>query len=535
MSIQQDAFRYAIKNAYEHKGKANQGAVLGKLKALYKDEDVKYLALVAKEACDKVNSFEFSEIERNFKVFDVQGWELKPQQGRTGLPNLDWAEKGEKVITRYAPNPNGPMHLGNARAAFLSYAYAEKYSGKFILRFEDTDPKVKKPMKDPEKVFKEDLEWLGIRVSEIYFASDRLNIYYDYMRKIIRLGKAYVCFCEPEEWKEKILTMQPCPCRGKKVEEHLASFEKMVSHELTEGSCVLRLKTDLSHKDPSVRDWWIARIIDNPDHPRVGKKFHVWPSYMFQSAIDDHELGITLILRGQEHSQNQTKQEYLYNYFGWKYPHAIHFGRFSIGNIVLSTSKTKEGIEKGFYKGWDDVRLGTLKAFRRRGFKPEALQKIIIDSGLTASDAKISFDKLASYNRELIVNQAKRTPFFKEVQQIIIEKNSFDFPREIYVEKQLAFSNIGKTLRLKNSFAITITRNQKGFFGSLSKSTQNYSQTILWICKPLEVNLLLDDNSILKGFIESTNLNNGEYFYLEKIGFFIVDDKEKSLLCYSHY
>ncbi len=532
MSVEDDAFRYAIKNAFEHSGKANQGAVLGKLKAIYKEAEVKELALKAKQACEKVNSMNEKEIEKQFRVFDANGWELKPKQGRTGLPELEWAEKREKVVTRYAPNPNGPMHLGNARAAFLSYAYAEKYSGKFILRFEDTDPKVKKPMKYPEKVFKEDLEWLGIKVQEIYFASDRLLIYYDYMKKIISTGKAYVCFCEPEKWKEKVSKGKACECREKKPEEQLAFFEKMLSHELKEGSCVLRLKTDLSHKDPSIRDWWIARIIDNPEHPRVGKKFHVWPSYMFQSAIDDHEMGITLILRGQEHAQNQTKQEYLYNYFGWKYPHAIHFGRFSIGDIVLSTSKTKEGIEKGLYSGWDDLRLGTIKAFRRRGFNPEAIRKIIIDSGITASDAKISFEKLAAYNREIIGNNVKRTCFLKEIQKIEIEKKRSG--EEIYIEKSVAENSLGKKITLKSLYTVELTKEGKTYKAFAKEEKEKKSQVVSWLKKPMEVKLINADNSVEKAHIEETELKKGEYLLLEKKGYFIVEDEEKKTLCFSH-
>src|SRR3989344_7776365 len=178
MAEKEDAYRYAVKNAFEHGGRADMGALIGKLKALHKDLDVKKLMPTALEAVKKVNSLKADELEREFKSFEG-GYELKAKPEREGLPPLEWAEKGEEpVVTRYAPNPNGPPHLGNARAAFLSYAYADKYNGKFILRFEDTDPKVKKPMDEPEKAFREDLEWFGVKISEVYFASDRLQLYY---------------------------------------------------------------------------------------------------------------------------------------------------------------------------------------------------------------------------------------------------------------------------------------------------------------------------------------------------------------------
>ena len=314
--LRQDAYRYAVKNAFGHRGKADLGALIGKLKALHKDTPVPELMPAAVEVLKKVNAMTLAQIEREFKSFEG-GYELKPQKGREGLPPLEWAEGGkEPVVTRFAPNPNGPPHLGNARAAFLSYAYAEMYGGKFILRFEDTDPKVKKPMEDPEKAFREDLEWFGIRVTEVYFASDRLQLYYTYMRKLIEKDKAYVCKCASGDWKKLIDMNKACPCRGIGPGGTMAEFEKMVSHELKEGEAVLRMKTDLKHTDPSVRDWWIARIVDRPEHPRATGKDFVWPSFMFESAIDDHEMGVTLILRGQEHAQNSTKQKYLYDYLG---------------------------------------------------------------------------------------------------------------------------------------------------------------------------------------------------------------------------
>src|SRR3989338_4264636 len=152
--VKADAHRYAVKNAFEHSGKADLGAVIGKLKALHKDADIKKITPIAAEATKEINSMTLPEIEKELRGFEADGYELKPKKGREGLPPLDWAEAGEPVVTRYAPNPNGPPHLGNARAAYLSYAYAERYNGKFILRFEDTDPKVKKPMENPEHEFR---------------------------------------------------------------------------------------------------------------------------------------------------------------------------------------------------------------------------------------------------------------------------------------------------------------------------------------------------------------------------------------------
>ncbi|MCR4335022.1 MAG: glutamate--tRNA ligase [archaeon] len=542
MSIKEDAYRYAIKNAFEHAGKSEIGPLIGKLKALHADTPVPELMPIAIEIVKQVNGMSSKEIEEAFNGFQ-EGYELKPKAEREGLPELEWAKatennpKGEKVVTRYAPNPNGPFHLGNARAAYLSYAYAEKYGGEFILRFEDTDPKIKKPIDNPEKVFREDLNWLGIKVGKVFFASDRMKIYYSYMRKLIEQGNAYVCKCESESWRELIQQKKACEHRELTSEIQLKEFEKMLSNELKEGQAVLRIKTDLENKDPSIRDWWLARIVDNPDNPRVKEDYHVWPSYMFQSAIDDHEMGVTFILRGQEHSQNQTKQEFLYDYFGWKYPHAVHFGRLKIGEMVLSTSKIKEGIENNDYTGWDDIKLGTIKALRRRGFKPEVLHKIIVDSGLTTSDANISMVKMGAYNKELIQEEAQRTTYIIDTIKLEVhfpnaieaekEGESFSFKQGIS-EFMISESEIKKIkepiFRLRNIGNVRV-ENKEGLLldGQFVGKETTGKQVLQWLSETIDLELLLPNGQKEIGAIEKRNLKKGQYLYLEKKGYCIID------------
>ncbi len=566
--LPQDAHRYAIKNAFEHSGKADLGALIGKLKALHRELDIKKITPVAAEAVKKVNAMPLPEIEKEFREFEGKGYELKPKPEREGLPPLEWAEKGESVVTRFAPNPNGPPHLGNARAAYLSYAYAQMYNGKFILRFEDTDPKVKKPMDEPEKAFREDLGWFGIKVGEVYFASDRLQLYYSHMRKLTEMGGAYVCTCESAKWKAKIDAKKACPCRGKGAKKQLELLEKMVSHEFKEGEAVLRIKTDLKHPDPSVRDWWAARIVDKPVHPRATGKDFVWPSFMFESAVDDHDMGVTLILRGQEHAQNSTKQKYLYDYFGWKEPHAIHFGRLSIGDMVLSKSRMREGIEKGIYTGWDDIRLGTLKALRRRGFKAEALHKILIDSGITTSDANVSIAKLASYNRDLIKGKAQRATYITDTIKLRVlmaeameaEKDGATIElkagvEEVYVSASELKKIKDPVFRLRNAYNVRVENSAKegimveGKFagrgasegqgendgGAADKGTGG-KQVLGWIKEPMDLEVLMPDGRREVGAIEGMEIAKGEYLYLDRKGYVIIDsvDGKRPVAWFAH-
>ncbi len=547
LQIEADSYRYAVKNAFLHNGKADVGAVVGKIIALHKNTDIKKAMPLIQNAVKKVNCLNFEDIEIEFKKFEERGYELKPAEKKEGLIDLDWAEAGEKVVTRYAPNPNGPFHLGNARAAILSHEFARKYKGKFILRFDDTDPKVKKPIADAEKIFLEDLNWLECKPDEIYFASDRLELYYSFMRKLLEIDGAYVCTCEKESWKKGILSGEGCDCRKKSKEDQLKNFEKMLFHKFKEGDAVLRIKTDLNHPDPSVRDWWLAKIVDSPQHPRVGSKFHLWPSYNFASAIDDHELGTTLILRGQEHAQNQTKQEFLYKYFEWTYPHSFHFGRVKLEKMVLSTSKIKLGIESGKYNGWDDIRLGTIRALRRKGFVAQALKKAIIDVGVKSSDTTIELKKLAALNKEFL-GELKRIVFIEEPIELDVNfcpKTSVNFDGKIFElkegnqrftvsKKQLAQSKIGETFRLRNAYNAKLKsaidfRAEADFLNAINLKKEHDSINIVsWILHAVDVEILMPDSKKIYGLAEEDllDLKAGEHVQFDKFGICIIDSKK---------
>jgi len=531
VDTEKDAYRYAIKNAFLHEGKADIGAVVGKIKALDKDADLKTAMPKIVEAVRKVNSMSFPEIEKEYRKFEGD-YELKAPEKKEGLKEIEI----ERAITRFAPNPNGPFHLGNARAAILSFEYAKKYSGKFILRFDDTDPKVKKPIKNAREIYLEDLTWLGCHVDEVHFASDRLNLYYNYMRQTIEMGKAYVCNCDSEDWKKLIIKQIACECRDKEPKEHMQLFEQMMSHKLKEGDAVLRVKTDLNHPDPSVRDWWAAKIVDHVEHPNPNAKDrHLWPSYNFASAIDDHELEITLIIRGQEHEQNRTKQEFLYRYFGWTYPKAFHFGRIKLEGMVLSTSRIKEGIEAGIYSGWDDINLGTIRALRRRGFVPKTITQIIVEIGTKSSDTTIEFNKLADLNRKNLVGQFQSIEF---IQDPIILEAAFcpemevdgqvlarGTQRFLVPKKEIEKTNVGTVVRLKNAYNVKLTSKTDIVATAEFVGTQKLDTPVMaWLVEGRDVEVVMPKKQQAFGIIDQDiELKEGEIVYLERFGYARVD------------
>jgi glutamyl-tRNA synthetase len=288
--------------------------------------------------------------------------------------------------------------------------------GKFILRFEDTDPKVKKPVLEFYARIREDLEWLGCKIDEEYIQSDRVPVYYEYTERLLREGNAYVCTCQPEQFRKKALARKPCSCRNLPAEAHLERWQRMLNGGYAEGEAVVRVKTDLNHPNPAVRDWPALRVIDAEKypHPRVGSKYRVWPLYNLAAGLDDHLMGVTHIIRGKEHLTNMVRQEFMYRHLGWVYPEAIHYGRLKITGAFLSKSKIVQGVREGFYKGWDDPRLATFAALRKRGITPAAIKKMIVDVGPKTADVTLSWDNLYAYNRKILDPQSDRYFFVSE-------------------------------------------------------------------------------------------------------------------------
>jgi len=423
--IRELALKYALQNAVLHDGKAELKAVISKVIAEKPEvrRIIREIIPLIKEVIDEVNSMSIDEQKRILQEKYPELVVKKVVKEKKKLPPLPNVEKYGKVVTRFAPNPDFVLHLGNARPAVLSYEYARMYGGKFILRFDDTDPKVKKPMPEAYELIKEDLKWLGIKWDEEYIQSKRLELFYSYAEKLIKLGGAYVDTCSADEFRQYRDSMRPCPHRDQSVEENLELWNKMLEGHFGEGEAVLRVKTDLKHPDPSVRDWVAFRIIDtskNP-HPIVGSKYIVWPTYNFASAIDDHVLGVTHILRAKEHMTNTVKQRFLYNYFKWEYPETIHFGRLKLKGFILSKSLIRSKIERGEFGGVDDPRLGTLAALRRRGFTAEAIRALMVDVGVKASEAIISMENLAAINRKIVDPKSPRILFVEKPVKVIIE------------------------------------------------------------------------------------------------------------------
>ncbi len=418
VELEQTVRKYALQNAVQYEGKATVGAVLGKVMAEHPElrPKAKDISALAKQIVLEVNRL---SPEGQRKELEGLAPELLVKESKVreaGLPDLKNVE-GE-VRMRMAPNPSGPLHVGHSRMAVLNDEYVKRYGGICYNRFEDTDPARIDP--DGYRTIPEDFEWLGVRIDKTIIQSERFEIYYDIARKLLEMGKAYVCTCEPDVWRELKNQKKACPHRDQPLAEQMARWDKMFdgSYKPEEASVVV--KTDLQHPNPAIRDFVGLRIDDTP-HPRTGKKYRVYPLMNLAVAVDDHLLDLTHVLRGKDHLNNTYRQEYLYDYFCWKKPEYIHYGRVSIEEAQLSTSKMAKGIKEGIYSGWDDPQLGTLRALKRRGIRPESLRRYWIETGIKEVDIAFSWKTLYSFNRELIDGDANRYFFVDDPVKITID------------------------------------------------------------------------------------------------------------------
>lgn len=401
--------KYALVNAVEHGGKANVGAVLGKVIAENPElkEKIKEIIPEIKNTVKEVNGWSAKKQESQLKKFKYKKIE-KVQ--RVGLPPLPNAIKG-KVVTRFPPYPSGALHIGNMKAAIVSYEYAKMYDGKFIVRIEDTDPDPDKTKKENIELIKKDLEALGLKPDIFYLCSSQFKKQYEYAEKLIKEGKVYICTCTTIGVKDRTaIVKEMCECRNRSMQENLNLFKKMFKG-FKEGEAVARLKTDINDSNPALRDPALLRIKEGV-HPITGKEHRVYPLYNFNCAIEDHDYGITHVLRGTEHAANTLIQEKIYDAFGWNnFAYVINFGFIYIPEEKVHKRFIRDAIREGKFSGWDDPRLGQyglIRALIRRGITPEAIKNMIIEMGVNPQTVHFEWEKLYTENRKIIDPLANR-------------------------------------------------------------------------------------------------------------------------------
>ncbi len=391
-------FAYALENAILHQGKAQINAVLGKLFADgLKKSDMKEVMPIIQECVKEVNRLSLQEQDAKFED-SKELVKLREHKEREGLPEL---EIDQKPVFRFSPFPSGPLHIGNARQAVLNGEYSKKYNGKFILIFDDTIGSEEKPViKEAYQMILDNFRYLGINPDEVFYKSDRLNIYYEHALKLISRDKAYICKCSPDLLRKNRENKKECVCRKNSVDENLKLWQWMLN-EGRENESTLRIKTDIKDKNPAFRDRVLFRISERK-HARVKSRYRVWPLLDFSMAIDDHLLGITHIIRGKELMIEGEMEKYIWDIFKWKHPAIIYTGLMNINGIKLSKSKSSHEIKSGKYIGWDDPRTFSLQSLEKRGIKAEALKSFIIRLGINQNEISVPIESLYDENKVFV-------------------------------------------------------------------------------------------------------------------------------------
>ena len=544
------ARKYALENAVKHGGKATPGAVIGKvmaespeLRARAKDVPALAGAVVA-----EVNAMSAEAQQAAFAEVEGQLVQRAKKEDVGPLKPLPNAEKG-KVVLRLAPNPSGPPHFGHGRGMVIIDEYRRMYGGRFILRFDDTDTTVKPPWMPAYEMFPEVVAWLcGAPADKVIHASDHLERYYEVAQEGFRRGGLYVCECEGDAFRAYKEKAEACPHRGRGVDENLAQWAKMLDGTFRRGEAVVRVKTDVAHRDPALRDWVAFRIAEEP-HPRVGAKYRVWPLLDFQSAVDDHDEGVTHIIRGKDLRDSTAKQEFLYAHLGWRYPETTYWGRVSVHEFgKFSKSILQDAIRRGEYSGWDDPRLPTFPALRRRGFTPEGIRSFWLNFGITEKDIAASIVTLEAENKKVLEPVARRYFFVADPREVRVEGAPAamratpallpDDPkagtRDLLVEdgRVLLAADDAKDgpLRLKDLANATLEEGRARHEGDdLAWARQRKAPVVQWVpaAGALRATLVMPDASVVEGAAEPALAREpvGAHVQLERVGFARVDEK----------
>jgi glutamyl-tRNA synthetase len=542
MDIVKSARKYALQNAVQFGGKANPGAVIGKL--LSEDPSLKSkmkdVAMTANAAVKDVNSL---QVEQQRKELESLAPELleKKKGEKKGLLELKNAVEG-KVVTRIPPEPSKYAHIGHALSFLINYLYAEKYKGKCLVRFEDTNPELSK--QEYANAILEDLKFLSIEHGTAKYVSDDMELLYRYAETLIADGNAYVCSCEIKAMRDLRHAGKACIHRKASTATNKKQWKDMLARNVKPGKAVLRLKADMKSKNDVMRDPVLFRITFD-EHYRHGTKYHVWPLYDFENAVEDGISNITHILRSNEFGGMRVElQDFIKDALKLPKQTVIQYGRFNITDAISQGREIRRLINEGRVSGWDDPRLVTIKALRRRGIQPEAFRELAIEVGLSPTPTNIDWPIIASFNRKILDMKADRYFFVEAPKEIRItgapkrnvtlklhpDKESgtreFAVHDSFYISEKDAESLVNDEL-IRLMDCLNFRREGKKFvFDSLDIDTfrkAKKKRIIHWLPASgnVKASILMPDSITVFGLAEAgvKNLKPGEIIQFARFGF----------------
>ena len=323
--------------------------------------------------------------------------------------DLETQKYGDKVHTRFPPEPNGYLHIGHAKSICLNFSTAEKYGGQCNLRYDDTNP-VKEDVEYVDSI-KEDVNWLGFQWAEEHYASDYFEQLYDWAVELIRKGKAYVDDQSQEEIRLNRGTVtvpgKESPWRNRSVEENLDLFARMRAGEFADGEKVLRAKIDMAHPNMLLRDPIMYRILHS-EHHRTGDKWCIYPMYDYAHGQSDSIEGITHSICTLEFDVHRPLYDWFIQQLGIFESHQYEFARLNLTYTMMSKRKLLQCVQEGIVMGWDDPRMPTICGLRRRGYTPESIRMFADKVGVAKRDNVIDLGLLEFCVREDLNKRAER-------------------------------------------------------------------------------------------------------------------------------
>ena len=399
--------------------------------------------------------------------------------------------KVDKIITRFPPEPNGYLHIGHAKSILLNYGLSQEYGGQFNLRFDDTNP-TKEKVEFVDSI-KRDVEWLGAKWhGDVLFASDYFDRMYEAAVKLIRKGKAYVCDLTPEQIREYRGTLtepgKESPYRNRSVEENLELFENMKNGMYADGEKVLRAKIDMAAANINMRDPIIYRVA-HISHHRTGDKWCIYPMYDFAHPIEDAIEGVSHSICTLEFEDHRPLYDWVVRELEYENPpKQIEFAKLYLNNVVTGKRYIKRLVEDGIVDGWDDPRLVSIAALRRRGFTPESIKTFVELVGVTKSQGSVEYPMLEYCIREDLKLKVRRMMAVLNPVKVIIDNypvgqveymevpnnqenpelgtRKVPFTKELYIErddfmidppKKYFRMFPGNEVRLMNAYFVTCT------------------------------------------------------------------------------
>ncbi len=553
------ARKFAIRNAMEY-GRADEKAVLGKVMGRSKEarEDVEAARRIVGRVVSEVNGMgkealesAFAEHAEEFSEFDRQRVE------RTAKPRMELpgAAKG-MFVTRFPPEPSGYMHLGHAKPAWLEREFADIYEGKVGLYFDDSNPENEK--QEYVDAFKEDLEWLGIKFDREYYASDSIEELYRHAEELISKGGAYVCTCSPARIKELRLRGEGCQHKLQHPEDNLSMWKRMLGGKMQGSEAVLRLNAVMEDENTAMRDPTLFRI-KHHRHYRQGVRFCVWPTYDFNTPVMDSMSGVTDAIRSKEYELRDKTYYTVLDRLGLRKPRVHSISRLNIKGNITSKRRINALIKEGRIKGYDDPRLVTIRALRRRGISPKAIKEFVLKAGMSKAEGEMSLEHLIIENRGIVDKDALRLFAVEEPVLMHVSKGdaspslqlhpsrkeagarSYKVRSEVYVSRKDAAE--GDVVRLKGLYDARVLSVDMGKITAERLEGAKPAKTIQWvpvgettyatlqyIGEPFvgddfNPDSLRDVKVLAENYV--SRLSEGDIVQFERIGYFKLDNKKE--------